>query len=145
MESEWLPADLIRQLNPWQWTDDHALVDQYLGWRSDLGETPEDGEYRWQIDPDRQITIRIGPAQKWSPSGQTFDAIFFDPFAPDVDPMLWRKEVFVNMHAALRHHGKLVSYCVSRAVKDALTEAGLQPRTVAGPANGKRDVLVATR
>lgn len=145
LESEWLPADLIRQLNPWQWTDDHALVDQYLSWRSGLGETPEDGEYRWQIDPVRQITVQLGPAQKWRPSGRTFDAIFFDPFAPDVDPMLWRKDVFVHMHAALRQNGKLVSYCVSRAVKDALTEAGLQPQTVPGPANGKRDVLVATR
>ena len=74
---------------------------------------------------------------------EPFDAIYFDPYSPEASPRLWRAEVFGQIRRVLAPHGQLVTYCVSRAVRDAMGEAGLAVRRVPGPPGGKREVLVA--
>lgn len=74
-----------------------------------------------------------------------FDTIYFDPFAPEVNPEFWQVEYFANMFALLRTGGTLVSYCVKSSAQRSLRTAGFEVRTVCGPPGGKREVLIATR
>lgn len=74
---------------------------------------------------------------------EMFDAIYFDPYSPEAAPRLWRAELFGQIRRVLAPHGQLVTYCVSRAVRDAMGEAGLAVRRVPGPPGGKREVLIA--
>jgi tRNA U34 5-methylaminomethyl-2-thiouridine-forming methyltransferase MnmC len=145
-ELQWLPAWLIRQLHPHQWVDDPELVEAFLHWRESLPEDPPQGTYDWKIDAYRQVTVRIGPMENWTPRTETkFDAVYFDPFAPDVSAALWAEPVLAQMISSLSPGGRLVSYCVNRKVRDLLGGVGFEVRSVPGPPKGKREVLVATR
>ncbi|MBW6454787.1 MAG: tRNA (5-methylaminomethyl-2-thiouridine)(34)-methyltransferase MnmD [Trueperaceae bacterium] len=74
-----------------------------------------------------------------------FDAIYLDPFSPEVNPDPWRPEVLAALAARLAPGGALVSYSVRGSVRRALADAGLDVRKVAGPPGGKREVLHAGR
>lgn len=74
-----------------------------------------------------------------------FDAIYFDPFAPEVDGQFWQADYLAKLFPLLRSGGTLVSYCVKSVVQRSLRNAGFAVRTVRGPAGGKREVLIATR
>lgn len=146
LERTWLPAKLIRQLNPWAWTEHRDLVDRYLDWRNQIPDNPTDGCYRWQVDPHCKVIIHIGTALRWAPNDQNrYDAIYFDPFDPSVDADLWSPKMLQRMHDALALDGRLVSYCVKRSVRDTLRACGFEAQSVPGPKNGKREVLVATK
>ena len=167
VELEWLPAGLIRQLHPHHWiaaqekvedlgkdapedvVEDAAgnnLVERFLGWRESLPEVPPPGTYRWDVDNERTATVDVGSLESWMPApGQRFDAIYFDPFAPDTNGELWTAPVLARMHSLLSADGTLVSYCVNRKVRDLLSSVGFEVQRVPGPPGGKREVLVATR
>ncbi|MCG8648683.1 MAG: tRNA (5-methylaminomethyl-2-thiouridine)(34)-methyltransferase MnmD [Pirellulales bacterium] len=146
LESNWLPAGLIRQLHPWEWVSDRQVVQRYLDWRSGFQERVPAGLYRWTVDEHRQVAVQVGPAEGWRPTKeQQFDAIYFDPFAPDHNGELWQPEVMSAMYQALAPQGRLVTYCVNRKVRDMLAEARFDVVTVPGPKGGKRQVLVATK
>lgn len=99
----------------------------------------------------RESTLRVltADAARWLAGLGTaaeeglFDAIYFDPYSPEAAPRLWRAEVFGQIRRVLAPHGQLATYCVSRAVRDAMGEGGLAVRRVPGPPGGKREVLVA--
>lgn len=74
-----------------------------------------------------------------------FDAIYFDPFGPDVNKEIWQANFLATMYPLLKPGGTLVSYCVKSAVQQSLRNAGFEVRAVRGPAGGKRQVLIATR
>lgn len=73
-----------------------------------------------------------------------FDVIFFDAFAPDIQPELWTKEVFEQMHNRLKKGGALVTYCAKGIVKRTIKEVGFNLETLAGPP-GKREMIRATK
>ena len=146
LECEWLPADLIRQLEPHAWTDEPDLAESYLRWRQAFPDHPADGVYRWPVDPHRTVEIRIGkfPNIDWD-ADECFDAVYFDPFAPEVASDQWTIDALAQIFSRLRENGRLTTYCVNRAVRDRLVDVGFDVKVVRGPPNGKRDVLVATR
>ena len=146
LESRWLPSSLIGQLHPWDWTSDATMVDRFLDWRRSLPDVVPDGPHRWTLGDNQTVCVHVGSAENWLPDpGQSFDAIYFDPFAPQHDGELWQPRFLATMHSILRPDGRLVSYCVSRLVRDALSTVGFDVRTVPGPKQGKRDVLIATK
>jgi tRNA U34 5-methylaminomethyl-2-thiouridine-forming methyltransferase MnmC len=146
VELQWLPARLIRQLHPHDWVADEDLVEQFLSWRETLPEEPDEGTYRWNIDRYRQATVHVGRLENWTrPAGKPFDAVYFDPFAPDVSAQLWAEPILARMYSWLSPGGRLVSYCVRRQVRDLLRTVGFDVQSVPGPPRGKREVLVATR
>ena len=49
-----------------------------------------------------------------------FDVIYFDAFAPRVQPELWTERIFNSMYKALNPGGVLVTYCAKGSVKRAL-------------------------
>ncbi|MGE0561554.1 MAG: tRNA (5-methylaminomethyl-2-thiouridine)(34)-methyltransferase MnmD [Flavobacteriales bacterium] len=75
---------------------------------------------------------------------EKFDVIFFDAFAPDIQPEMWSKTVFENMLAALKPNGVLVTYCAKGIVKRTIKELGFELETLAGPP-GKREMIRATK
>lgn len=75
---------------------------------------------------------------------QLYDLIFFDAFAPKVQPEMWTKEVFDTMFGSLRQGGVLVTYCAKGEVRRNMIAAGFTVERVPGPP-GKREMLRATK
>lgn len=73
-----------------------------------------------------------------------FDLIFYDAFAPDVQPRLWSKEILSKFCKALAPQGIFVTYCVKGSVKQTLRDLGLTVKRLPGPP-GKREMLRATK
>lgn len=74
-----------------------------------------------------------------------FDAVYLDPFSPDVDPDAWRPTTLTALAAALAPGGALVTYSVQGAVRRALAATGLVVEKRPGPPGGKREVLRARK
>lgn len=75
---------------------------------------------------------------------EQFDIVFFDAFAPDVQPRLWSADILRGFYNALKPGGILVTYCVKGIVKQALREVGFSLKRLPGPP-GKREMLRATK
>lgn len=73
---------------------------------------------------------------------EQFDIVFFDAFAPDVQPRLWTEDILVKFYKALKPQGILNTYCVKGIVKQALRNVGFQLKRLPGPP-GKREMLRA--
>jgi len=76
--------------------------------------------------------------------GFRYDVIYFDAFAPDKQPEMWKPQLFVILASQLNPGGVLVTYCVKGEVKRALRNAGLTVQILPGPA-GKRHILRAVK
>lgn len=68
------------------------------------------------------------------------DVIFFDAFAPDIQPEMWMKSVFEKMNDFLKVGGVLVTYCAKGIVKRTIKEVGFELETLEGPP-GKREMI----
>ena len=73
-----------------------------------------------------------------------FDLIYFDAFAPRVQPDLWTEEIFASMYKALKPKGVLVTYCAKGTVKRALKAVGFELQSIPGPP-GKREMSRAVK
>lgn len=71
-----------------------------------------------------------------------YDCIFFDAFAPNIQPELWTIDVFEKLFNALKSNGLLVTYCAKGQVKRDLKAVGFTVECVAGPP-GKREMTLA--
>ena len=71
-----------------------------------------------------------------------YHLIYFDAFAPDVQPELWTKEIFEKMYDCLVPGGVFVTYCSKGDVRRALHSVGFQLEKIPGPP-GKREMLRA--
>ncbi len=141
LETSWLSAAVISELQLEREVD-AALLADYLSFREKQSAAKGE-QYRWSPAASIAVTINLTPVESWIPRGdQRFDAIYFDPFAPDAAPDLWTVPIFEKLNGCLSRDGKLVTYCVSRLVRDRLVEAGLCPQVVKGPPGGKRNSLV---
>jgi tRNA U34 5-methylaminomethyl-2-thiouridine-forming methyltransferase MnmC len=77
-------------------------------------------------------------------SGKQFHLIYYDAFAPDVQPELWTRTIFENLFLMLRPNGILVTYCSKGDVRRAMMAAGFAVKKLHGPP-GKREMLRATK
>jgi len=73
-----------------------------------------------------------------------FDMVFFDAFAPDVQPRLWTESMLSKFYKALKPEGILTTYCVKGTVKQALRNIGFNLKRLPGPP-GKREMLRAVK
>lgn len=71
---------------------------------------------------------------------ETFDLIYYDAFAPNVQPELWTKEIFEKMFSMLRPGGILVTYCSKGDVRRAMQAVGFAVEKLPGP-KGKREMI----
>ena len=119
-----------------------------------LAETPfsaelfkriHDAEWGENIELTPHFTLQKmeSDVQTYTPT-QTFDIIYFDAFAPAVQPELWTEEIFQKMYNALNHGGILVTYCAQGQVKRNMKAAGFRIERLPGPP-GKREITRAVK
>ena len=96
------------------------------------------GEVALSLQLAPLLDCDLGAEREW-------DAVFFDPFAPDDSPELWTESVLETVVRRLRGGGRLVTYCVRSSVQRQLRGLGLKVEKAPGPQGGKREVLIATR
>lgn len=145
-EIDLLPADVIQQLQPNEWVEEKSLVDRFLQFRCELADPIADGDYQWSAESNQKVTIVMGNVYECSFADHgKFHAVFFDPFAPDVNSPLWETGFLQKMHQVLLPGGTLTTYCVKRVVRDNLASVGFDVQRVPGPEGGKREVLIATK
>lgn len=73
-----------------------------------------------------------------------FDLVYFDAFAPDIQPELWTEQIFQKIASAMKTNGILLTYSAKGSVKRALKNAGFKVEGLPGP-TGKREITRATR
>lgn len=77
-------------------------------------------------------------------AGTGFDLVYFDAFAPGIQPELWSPEVFSRLHSVMNEGGMLVTYSVKGQVRRDLAAAGFRIEKLPGAA-GKRHMLRAVK
>lgn len=75
---------------------------------------------------------------------EAFDLVYFDAFAPAIQPEMWTLDVFQRIYRAMRPGAFLVTYCAKGDVRRAMMQAGLKAERVQGPP-GKYKMLRALR
>jgi tRNA U34 5-methylaminomethyl-2-thiouridine-forming methyltransferase MnmC len=75
---------------------------------------------------------------------KNYDLVYFDAFAPSVQPELWAISVFEKIFAALSNDACLVTYCAKGAVKRNLKQVGFAIESLPGP-KGKREIIRAVK
>jgi len=71
-----------------------------------------------------------------------FDVIYFDAFAPDIQPELWSTEIFKKIYNLTAPGGVLTTYSVKGDVRRSLITAGFEVEKIPGP-KGKKEILRA--
>ncbi len=75
---------------------------------------------------------------------EQFDLIYFDAFAPNIQPKLWEAPLMEKMFKALNPKGVLVTYCAKGSFKRTLKSIGFEVKTLKGPP-GKREMVRAKK
>lgn len=73
------------------------------------------------------------------------DIVYFDAFAPEKQPEMWSREAFVRLYDTLNPQAVLTTYCAKGNIRRLLAEIGMKMERLAGPVNGKREILRATK
>jgi tRNA U34 5-methylaminomethyl-2-thiouridine-forming methyltransferase MnmC len=71
---------------------------------------------------------------------EKYDIIYFDAFSPEMQPELWKAEIFSKLFNSLKKGGVLTTYSCKGIVKRAMKAAGFQIEKLPGPP-GKREFL----
>ena len=74
----------------------------------------------------------------------SFDLVYFDAFAPNVQPELWSEDLFAKIYQSMKPKSVLVTYSTRGSVKTALKNIGFQLEKLPGP-KGKREILRAKK
>ena len=73
-----------------------------------------------------------------------FDLIYFDAFAPEVQPELWTSDIFHKLFNITNPKGILTTYCAKGQVRRNMQTAGFRVERLPGPP-GKREMLRARK
>lgn len=73
-----------------------------------------------------------------------YDVVYFDAFAPDLQPDLWSEKVFQDIYNSMSMEGILVTYSAKGFVKRNLKSAGFTVTKIPGPP-GKREMIRAVK
>lgn len=83
-------------------------------------------------------------ASKINLPANTFHLVYFDAFAPAIQPELWAKEIFSYIYTTMKENAILTTYCTKGDVKRTIKEAGFSIKKLPGPI-GKREILKAVK
>lgn len=76
---------------------------------------------------------------------ERLDAIYFDAFAPEKQPEMWDKSIFLKLFDRMTDGAVLTTYCAKGIIRRMLAETGFLVERLPGPPNGKREILRATK
>jgi tRNA U34 5-methylaminomethyl-2-thiouridine-forming methyltransferase MnmC len=131
-----LSAGIIRSLN---YTSLPGLSD----YTSVFQQMHSLAEGKQQINAYFLLERSLHPLDQFSPSGM-YDLVYFDAFAPEVQPELWTEAVFQKLYDCLAPGGILVTYCAKGEVKRNMKKAGFLIERLPGPP-GKREMTRAMK
>ena len=77
-------------------------------------------------------------------TNKLYDVIYFDAFAPNKQPELWKVDVFSKLFNLTSNNGVLVTYCAKGQVRRDLEKVGYIVERLEGPP-GKREMLRAIK
>ena len=95
------------------------------------------------LSPCFTLCKRQADLLEYVPEGH-FEVIYFDAFAPAVQPELWSRNVFRMLYETLTPRGVLVTYSAKGTVKETLRDAGFEVQRLVG-ALGKRHMIRAVK
>ena len=75
---------------------------------------------------------------------KSFDLVYFDAFAPRVQPDLWTETIFTKLYDAMNIDAIMVTYCAKGSVKRTLKTVGFEVESLEGPP-GKREMTRAKK
>lgn len=78
------------------------------------------------------------------PGVGTYDLVFYDAFAPAVQPELWDEVALGKCYELLKDGGMWLSYCAKGQVRRTLKEIGFEVEALPGPP-GKREITRASK
>ena len=96
-----------------------------------------------ELDPCFTLQKVEVDLDEYSPSAE-IDVVFFDAFAPDLQPQLWSLQVFERIYKTMNAGGVLVTYSSKGFVKNNLRESGFDVKRLPGP-KGKRHMILAQK
>lgn len=73
-----------------------------------------------------------------------FNIVYFDAFAPDIQPDLWTAEKFGKLYGLMDTNAVLTTYCSKSIVRKAMIEAGFAIEKIPGPPH-KREMVRAVK
>ena len=73
-----------------------------------------------------------------------YDLVYFDAFAPDIQPEMWSESVFNKIFNAMNIDGILTTYSAKGVVRRTLQKVGFTVERIPGPPH-KREMLRATK
>ena len=79
-----------------------------------------------------------------TPPEEPFDLIYYDAFAPEKQPEMWRQVIFNVLFSLSCDQAILTTYCAKGAVRRMLQSAGFTVERLPGPP-GKREILRAMK
>ena len=85
----------------------------------------------------------IGTMEEYRPE-KKYHVIYFDAFAPDIQPELWDPSMLKIFYSMLEEDGILVTYCAKGSFKRALKSVGFSIEALPGP-HGKREITRAIK
>jgi tRNA U34 5-methylaminomethyl-2-thiouridine-forming methyltransferase MnmC len=74
----------------------------------------------------------------------TYDLVYFDAFAPEVQPEMWSEAIFKKIYDAMNPEGILTTYCAKGVVRRTMQAVGFTVERLPGP-KGKREMLRAIK
>lgn len=95
------------------------------------------------LSPFFSLTKIHGEIQKVVLPQARFNAIFYDAFAPSVQPELWTPEIFEKLRSSCAAPCFLSTYCAQGQFRRNLQAAGFTVERLSGPA-GKREITRGT-
>ncbi|MCG8582580.1 MAG: tRNA (5-methylaminomethyl-2-thiouridine)(34)-methyltransferase MnmD [Bacteroidales bacterium] len=75
---------------------------------------------------------------------QKYDVVYFDAFAPEVQPEMWSEAIFRKIYEAMNPEGILTTYCAKGVVRRTMQAVGFTVERLPGP-KGKREMLRAVK
>lgn len=75
---------------------------------------------------------------------ETADVVYFDAFAPGVQPDIWSRDILAGMFERLREGGILVTYCAQGQFRRDLKAVGFRVEKLPGPP-GKKEIVRAVK
>lgn len=132
-----LNPDLTRQLN----------YPEQLGSETDLlFKKIHDAEWNRENHITDHFILRkvLYSLEKIELEDNCFDLVFFDAFGPEVQPELWKEEIFQKIFLSEKNGGILVTYSAKGSVRRALKNSGFSVEKIPGP-TGKREITRAVK
>ncbi len=125
-----LPEDIWRNLNYGEAIRPDFKAIHQAPWEREVAVTPEFTLLK-QSAALQDVVIE-----------ERYDVVYFDAFAPSVQPELWRLDVLEKVAGRLRERGVFVTYSAKGQLKRDLRSLGLSVETLPGPP-GKMEMVRA--